>query len=91
MQKKNNLQARPNRSRLVTLNESNKFQDIEHSKITYEEALVKCLKCLKKWDSFTQNQTRVLNALFMEDEIFTGISKTLEENNEGKLEIFEGK
>ena len=54
MQKKNNLQARPNRSRLVTLNESNKFQDIEHSKITYEEALEsmtnisKMLKMLKK-------------------------------------------
>ena len=54
MQKKNNLQARPNRSRLVTLNESNKFQDIQHSKITYEEALErmtnisKMLKMLKK-------------------------------------------
>ena len=54
MQKKNNLQARPNRSRLVTFNESNKFQDIEHSKITYEEALErmtnisKMLKMLKK-------------------------------------------
>ena len=54
MQKRNNLQARPNRSRLVTLNESNKFQDIEHSKITYEEALErmtnisKMLKMLKK-------------------------------------------
>ena len=34
--KKNKLQARRNRSRLVTLNESNKLlQDIEHSKITY--------------------------------------------------------
>ena len=54
MQKNNNLQARPNRSRLVTLNESNKFQDIQHSKITYEEALErmtnisKMLKMLKK-------------------------------------------
>ena len=54
MQKKNNLQARPNRSRVVTLNESNKSQDIEHSKITYEEALErmtnisKMLKMLKK-------------------------------------------
>ena len=58
MQKKNNLQARPNRSRLVTLNESNKFQDIEHSKITYEEALErmtnisKMLKMLKKMGFF---------------------------------------
>ena len=96
--KHNNLQARPNRSRLVTLIESNKLlQDIERSKITYEEALErmtnisKMLKMLKKLDSFTQNQTRVLNALFMEDEIFTRISKTLEENDEGKLEIFEEK
>ena len=54
MQKKKNLQARPNRSRLVTLNESNKFQYIEHIKITYEEALErmtnisKMLKMLKK-------------------------------------------
>ena len=37
--KNNSLQARPNRSNLVTLNESNKLlQDIEYDKITYEEA-----------------------------------------------------
>ena len=53
--KKKKLQARPNRSRLVTLNESNKLlQDIEHSKVTYEEALErmtnisKMIKMLKK-------------------------------------------
>ena len=49
------MQARQNRSRLVTLNESNKLlQDIEHSKVTYEEALErmtnisKMIKMLKK-------------------------------------------
>ena len=37
--KNNSLQARPNRSNLVTLNESNKLlQDIEYDKISYEEA-----------------------------------------------------
>ena len=36
----NNLQARPNRKRLINFNESNKLlHDIEHNKITYEEAL----------------------------------------------------
>ena len=36
----NNLQARPNRKSLINFNESNKLlQDIEHSKIIYEEAL----------------------------------------------------
>ena len=38
--KNNNLQARPNRSNVISFNESNKLlYDIEHSKITYEEAM----------------------------------------------------
>ena len=40
MQKSNSLQARPNRGSPITFNESNKLlQDIEHSRITHEEAL----------------------------------------------------
>ena len=38
--KNNNLQARPNRSNVISFKESNKLlYDIEHSKITYEEVL----------------------------------------------------
>ena len=38
--KNNDLKARPSRKSLINFNESNKlFQKIEHSKITYEEAL----------------------------------------------------
>ena len=37
--KNSNLEARPNRGRLINFDKSNKLlQDIEHSKITYEEA-----------------------------------------------------
>ena len=36
----NNLQARQNRGSLINFDKSNKLlQDIEHSKVTYEEAL----------------------------------------------------
>ena len=38
--KNNDLKARPSRKSLINFNESNKLlQKIEHSKITYEEAL----------------------------------------------------
>ena len=46
---------------------------------------------LLKLNSFTSNQSKMLNILFMVDEIFTGKLKTLGENNEGKLNIFEEK
>ena len=37
--KNSNLEARPNRGRPINFDKSNKLlQDIEHSKITYEEA-----------------------------------------------------
>ena len=40
IQKSNSLQARPNCGSPITFNESNKLlQDIEHSRITHEEAL----------------------------------------------------
>ena len=65
--------------------------------MTYEEASKKMtnihvdIVILLKLDSFTPNQSKILNVLFMVDEIFTGKLKTLDENNEGKLEIFEEK
>ena len=43
---------------------------------------------LVKLKSFTQNQNKMLNILFMVDKIFTGKLKTLQENNEGYLDIF---
>ena len=93
--KKDKLMVRPNRNRLITSNESSKLlQDIEHGKITYEEALKKMtnirgdIYMLVKLKSFTQNQNKMLNILFMVDKIFTGKLKTLQENNEGYLDIF---
>ena len=63
--KNNNLQARPSRVRFVTSSESNKLlQDIEYSKITYEEALKKMtnihgdIDMLVKLKSSTQNQKK---------------------------------
>ena len=44
-----------------------------------------------KLNSFTPNQSKMINILFMVDKVFTGISKLFEENNEGKLEFFEKK
>ena len=38
--------------------------------------------------TLNSNQTEVLNALFMVDEIFTGEIKSVQANNEGVLEIF---
>ena len=96
--KNNSLQARPNRSKLLTLNDSNKLlQDIQHDKITYEEALKKMtnilgdIKNFNSLTSFTQNQLEVVNALFMVDEVFTGKFKVYEQNNEGKYELFDEK
>ena len=96
--KVNNLQARPNRNRLVTSVESNKLlQNIQHGKMTYEEASKKMtnihgdIAMLLKLASFTPNQSKMLNILFMVDEIFTEKLKTLDKNNVGKLEIFEEK
>ena len=96
--KKKNLQTRPNRKNLVTSGESNELlQDIEHCKITYKEAVKKLTNILNdinmslKLNSFTPNQSKMINILFMVDKVFTGISKLFEENNEGKLEFFEKK
>ena len=46
--KSNSLPARPNRSSFINFNESSKLlQDIEHSKITYKEALKRIKKYLQ--------------------------------------------
>ena len=91
----NSLQANPNRKRLFNFNESNKLlQDIEHSRITYEEALKRIhnirsdIKKIINKESLDLNQVEVINILFMVDEIFTGEIKSVKANNEGILEIF---
>ena len=93
--KNNTLQARPNQKSLIKFDKSNKLlEDIEHSKITYEEALksinnirTDIRKIINK-ESLIPNQVEVINILFMVDEIFTGEIKSVKANNEGILEIF---
>ena len=96
--KNNNLKARSNRKSLINFNESKKLlQDIEHSKITCEEALNRInnirsdIKKIIDKDSLYPNQVNVVNILFMVDEIFTGKIESLEANGEGNLEVFEEK
>ena len=96
--KNNSLRAKPNRSGLINFNESNKLlQDIEHSKITYEEALKRIrnirsdIAKIINQGSLNLNQVEVINTLFMVDEIFTGEIKTVKANNEGALEVFKEK
>ena len=66
----------------------------EHRRITHNEALEKIFKIrngIKKIVSqktLNTNQVEILNALFMTDEIFTGINTFVEQNDEGSLEIF---
>ena len=49
------------------------------------------IKKFNSLTSFTQNQLKVVNALFMVDEVFTGKVKVYELNNEGKYELFDEK
>ena len=77
--KNKNLQARPNRGSPIYFDESYKLiQDIEHSNITHEEALKIIIdirnnnKRFIDLYEFNPNQVKVLNALFMVNEIFTG-------------------
>ena len=93
--KNNTLQARPNQKSLIKFDKSNKLlQDIEHSKITYEEALKSInnihtdIRKIINRESLNPNQVEVINILFMVDEIFTGEIKSVKANNEGILEIF---
>ena len=65
---KKKLQARPNRKNLIDLDKSNKLlKDIEHSKITYEEALKRInnirsdiIKIINN-ESINSNQVEVIN------------------------------
>ena len=99
MQKNNNLQARPNRSNAINFNESNNLlYDIEHSKITYEEAMKRIqnicsdINKIINMQSLNSNQINVLNILFMVDGILTGdFFESVEANNEGNFEIFKEK
>ena len=96
--KNNTLQARPNQKSLIKFDKSNKLlEDIEHSKITYEEALksinnirTDIRKIINK-ESLIPNQVEVINILFMVDEIFTGEIKSAKSNNEDTLEVFKEK
>ena len=76
--KKNNIQARPKRGRPFYFNKSYRLiQDIVQGKITYEEPLKTITSIrddiarLYDLDDFNENQVKVVNALFMIDEIFT--------------------
>ena len=76
--KKNNIQARPKRGRPIYFNKSYRLiQDIVQGKITYEEPLKTITSIrddiarLYDLDDFNENQVKVVNALFMIDEIFT--------------------
>ena len=77
--KNKNLQARPNRGSPIYFDESYKLiQDIQHSNITHEEELKiitdirKNIERLHDLNEFNPNQVKVLNALFMVNENFTG-------------------
>ena len=96
--KNNNLQVRPNRSKVVNFNESNKLlHDIEHSKITYEEALKRIqnirsdVNKIINMQSLNSNQINVLNVLFMVDGIFTGEIESVKANNEGNFQVLKEK
>ena len=75
----NSWQARPNCSKVINYNESNKLlHDIEHSKITYEEALKRIenihndINKIISMQSLNQNQINVLNIIFMVNEFCIG-------------------
>ena len=70
---------------------------MENNQITQQEVLKKIseirkfIKILKSQNTITANQIKALNALFMADEIFTGINRYTEENSEGELEVISEK
>ena len=75
----NSLQARPKRSKVININESNKLlHEIENSQIIYEEALKRIENIHRdsnkiiSMQSLNLNQLNVLNTLFMVNQIFTG-------------------
>ena len=92
------MQSRPNRKNLINLDKSNKLlKDIEHSKITDEEALKRInnirsdiIKIINN-ESINSNQVEVINIFFMVDEVFTGEIESVKANNKGILEVFKEK
>ena len=96
--KNNSLQARSNRSSLINFNKSNKLlPDIEHSRVTYKEAMKKInnirnnITKIINNKSLNSNQLEVVNIIFMATEIFTGEIESVKANNEGTLEVFKKK
>ena len=96
--KNNSLQARSNRSSLINFNKSNKLlSDIEHSRVTYKEAMKKInnirnnITKIINNKSLNSNQLEVVNIIFMATEIFTGEIESVKANNEGTLEVFKKK
>ena len=78
---------------LISVTKTNQFKTA-YEQITYEKAL-KGITSIRGYinkiisqKTLNSNQTEVLNALFMVDEIFTGEIKSVQANNEGVLEIF---
>ena len=93
----NSGQARLNRNKVIDFNESNKLlHDIEHSKITYEEALKRTENVRNDINkiismSLNQNQIIVLNIIFMVNHFFTGETESVGLNNEDNFEVFKEK
>ena len=96
--KNNNLQAIPNWKSLISFNELNKLlQDIEHSKITYEEPL-KRIKNIRSditkiinMQGLNSNQVKGVNIIFMVSEIFTREIESVKANKEDILKVFKEK
>ena len=96
--KNNNLQARPNRGDLLLLmNVTNYFMTQNIVKLLMkkhrreQKIFAAIFARFDNLDYFTQNQVKLLNNLFMVNEIFTGKLKSLEQNSKGNLEVFQEK
>ena len=95
--KNNNLQARPS-GIFNYLIESNKLlHDITDSNTTHEEALKRItnirdnITTIINQKILNLNQTEVVNTFFMVDEVFTGKTKMVKEDDKGVLNVFEVK
>ena len=96
--KNNNLQARPNRGDLLLLmNVTNYFMTQNIVKLLMkkhrreQKIFAAIFARFDNLDYFTKNQVKLLNTLFMVNEIFTGKLKSLEQNSKGNLEVFQEK
>ena len=95
--KSNNSQARLS-GIFNYLIESNKLlHDITDSNTTYEEALKRItnirdnITTIINQKILNLNQTEVVNTFFMVDEVFTGKTKMVKEDDKGVLNVFEVK